>query len=55
MKLSLFINKNIDINFHCLSNRIHEATEVENDYRTLLLPNLLEDQQSRQEQIVSIW
>lgn len=34
---------------------IHEATEVEKDYRTILLPNLLENHQTQQENFVTTW
>lgn len=34
---------------------INEAVEVEKDYRTILLPGLLEHQQSLQEGFITIW
>lgn len=34
---------------------IHEATEVEKDYRTILLPNLLEHHQTQQEHFIATW
>lgn len=34
---------------------IHEATEVEKDYRTIQLPNLLEHHQIQQEHFISTW
>lgn len=34
---------------------LHEATEVEKDYRTILLPTLLAHQQTDQEQFITIW
>lgn len=34
---------------------IHEATEVEKDYRTVLLPCLLANQQALQEQLNEQW
>lgn len=34
---------------------IHEATEVEKDYRTILLPNLLENHQTQQEKFITTW
>lgn len=34
---------------------ISEATEIETDFRTILLPGLLEHQQSLQEDFVTIW
>lgn len=34
---------------------IHEATEVEKDYRTILLPSLLENHQTQQENFITIW
>lgn len=34
---------------------LHEATEVEKDYRTILLPTLLAHQQTDQEQFITLW
>jgi hypothetical protein len=34
---------------------IHEATEVEKDYRTILLPSLLENHQTQQENFITTW
>lgn len=34
---------------------INEASEVESDFRTVLLPGLLEHQQSIQEEFVVVW
>lgn len=34
---------------------IHEATEVEKDYRTILLPSLLDNHQTQQEHLITTW
>lgn len=34
---------------------ISEATDVENDIRTILLPGILEHQQSLQEGYITVW
>lgn len=34
---------------------INEASEVESDFRTILLPGLLEHQQSIQEEFIVVW